>query len=341
MASNQSFTTQTHRAAITGGGPTPGSPLAPLYANPYDFSSLSYPRDLGMSNRGHWIQFYINVADNTQYATRDANGQILNYYGIRAAGANPIPVVNGAGRTAINQQQAANARALTTADAALTVRKTKRISQAIALYMPETVNVQYNADWQSESLTDALGKIGRYGALAEDLLNANKSLTGLSGALSEQAVKLLGSNVGGNATDFALFTQGLAINPQLEVLFKGTDMRHFQFDFLFSPYDAQESEHVVQIIKTLKFHQAPEVVTGSSGRFFVPPSEFDIDFIFQGEINGNIHQIGTCVLTNMNVDYAPNGWSTFSDGMPTQIRLTLQFMETEIVTKERVAKDNY
>jgi hypothetical protein len=43
----------------------------------------------------------------------------------------------------------------------------------------------------------------------------------------------------------------------------------------------------------------------------------------------------------MNVDYAPFGWSTFEDGSPTNIRMTLQFMETEIVTKQRVREDNY
>ena len=75
--------------------------------------------------------------------------------------------------------------------------------------------------------------------------------------------------------------------------------------------------------------------------FRSPPSEFDIDFLVDGQINDKIHQIGTCVLTNINVDYAPNGWSTFSNGMPTSVRMTLQFMETEIVTKQRVEKDNY
>jgi len=113
-------------------------------------------------------------------------------------------------------------------------------------------------------------------------------------------------------------------------------MRTFQFDFLFSPHDSEESRNILKIIETFKFHQAPELNAGSMGRYFVPPSEFDIDFLFDGKKNKNIHQIGTCVLQNMNVDYAPNGWSTFSDGMPTQIRMTLQFMETEIVTKQRV-----
>jgi hypothetical protein len=119
-------------------------------------------------------------------------------------------------------------------------------------------------------------------------------------------------------------------------------MRQFQFDFLFSPYNEQESRDVIGIIRQFKFHQAPEVVTDAVGRFFVPPSEFDIDFKVNGQTNKNIHQIGTCVLTGMNVDYGPNGvWSTFQDGTPTHIRMTLQFMETEIVTKQRVADNNY
>ena len=340
MPDNLSFNTSPYRSAVTGSGPAAGSPLAPLYSNPYDFSSLSYPRDLGASNRGHWIQIYINVAENTSYASRDSNGQIVGYN----VGNSTVGVVQNGGRTATNQAQQTGSMLSGTGavQSALTVRKTKRISQAIALYMPETVNVQYNANWQSESLTDALGAVGFYGSMLDDMTNANRSVSGITGQVSEKASQILNSiGATNNITDFAIFSQGLALNPQLEVLFKGTDMRHFQFDFLFSPYDAKESAHVVYIIKTLKFHQAPEVITGSSGRFFVPPSEFDIDFIFEGEINPNIHQIGTCVLTNMNVDYAPNGWSTFSDGMPTHIRLTLQFMETEIVTKERVAKDNY
>jgi hypothetical protein len=44
----------------------------------------------------------------------------------------------------------------------------------------------------------------------------------------------------------------------------------------------------------------------------------------------------TCALTNMNVDYAPNGWASFGDGFPVQTRLTLQFKETDIVTKQTI-----
>lgn len=324
----------------TGGGwdpNTPTGPLASLDLNPFAFSSMKYPRNIGDLTRGHYINFYINVAQNTSYQNGDA------YTGL--GGSN---FTGGSGVTATNQATDAasastGAQTLNSLQSTFTVRKTKRIGGAISLYMPETVNVQYGADWQSQSLTDAAGALGQYGSLAASSISsllkkeANKTPSGASAAWAEIAGKLAESSIGGQgATDFALFATGFALNPQLEVLFKGTDMRQFQFDFLFSPYDADEAKSVISIIKQFKFHQAPEVVVDSVGRFFVPPSEFDIDFLNNGQKNTNIHQIGTCVLTNMNVDYAPNGWSTFADGTPTNIRMTLNFMETEIITKQRI-----
>jgi hypothetical protein len=247
------------------------------------------------------------------------------------------------GRTGVNSAQTALGE--TSLGGSLITRKTKRITSAVALYMPETVNVTYNANWQSDSLTEAMGSAGLAADITKTISSAyaNKSLSSLAPYAAGAGAKIgekLGI-VGNGATDFALFTQGYALNPRLEVLFKGTDMRHFQFDFLFSPFSAQESTNVENIIKMFRYHQAPEINTNDYGLLFVPPSEFDIDFLKDGQINSKIHQIGTCVLSGMNVDYAPFGWSTFEDGSPTNIRMTLQFMETEIVTKQRVREDNY
>jgi len=324
----------------------PNGPLASLFANGYDFSSRFYPRNLGSETRGHYINFYINVAEKSQYLSEGR-----------------YTLAGGAGRTATNQANQAQVLGAGVAgtgtagnivseiQSAVTTRKTKRITQAIALYMPDTLNVQYNASWQSESLTDALGKyvaMGQQAASAVDSYQKGKGASGTIKSLAQDpgVAEALGTATEGNilgsgATSFLLYAGGNALNPQLQVLFKGTDMRQFQFDFLFAPFSPDEAKNVMEIIKTFKFHQAPEVNSSGMGRYFIPPSEFDIDFLLNGQINTKVHQIGTCVLTNLNVDYAPNGWSTFSDGTPTHIKLTLQFMETEIVTKERVDKDNY
>jgi hypothetical protein len=357
MASNFSFEIQKTRQVIDS-RVDPKSPLAALYSQPYNFSSRYYPRDLGSETRGHYINFYINVANNSQYV-KENKYTIVGDAGGRTASNQQVRQQNSAQELSANMQKTNEALPNgapkdyakfvgdTTGKAAaatmniLTTRKTKRITDAIALYMPETVNVQYGADWQDSSLTEAGGTLLGVAQGATSLTDVAKS-TDIMGALKNTAMNPavaegIGSVLGGGATqDFLLYATGSALNPQLEVLFKGTEFRQFQFDFLFSPHDSDESKNILEIIKTFKFHQAPELNVASFGRYFVPPSEFDIDFIFNGQINDKLHQIGTCVLTNMNVDYAPNGWATFDDGMPTQIRMTLQFKEVEIVTKQRV-----
>jgi len=319
------------------GGGAPSGPLSALDSDPFAIGELKYPRNIGLDSRGHYINFYINVADNSSYLQAGAYGALPDTQGTTQR--NQASYVASAGT---------GAQTLVSAQSLFQVRKTKRIGAVITLYMPETVNVQYGADWQSQSLTDALGVVGQAASVtaatasAYNRNSANRTQSGVSGAWAQIGGQLAERTgyVGQGAADFALFAAGFATNPQLEVLFKGTDMREFQFDFLFSPYNASEAQSVVDIIKRFKFHQAPEVVVDSVGRFFIPPSEFDIEFKNNGQTNGNIHRIGTCVLTSMNVDYAPNGWSAFPDGTPTNIRMTLNFKETEIVTKQRV-KEGY
>ena len=136
----------------------------------------------------------------------------------------------------------------------------------------------------------------------------------------------------------------------LELIYSSPSLRTFRFDFQFYPRDEKEAKEVQDIIQRLRFHQAPEVAQGGTNGFFlVPPSEFDISFYYNGRINPNIPKISTCVLTSMDVDYAPGGFSSYEipgenatvggTGMPVAIRLSLQFKETEIMTKSSIRTD--
>ena len=69
-----------------------------------------------------------------------------------------------------------------------------------------------------------------------------------------------------------------------------------------------------------------------------------IEFYYNGIRNPNIPNISTCVLSSIDVDYAPKGFHTFespkdttpkygSTGMPFAIRMSLGFQETDIMTK--------
>ena len=52
--------------------------------------------------------------------------------------------------------------------------------------------------------------------------------------------------------------------------------------------------------------------------------------------NSFYSKIATCVLKGVDVDYTPGGVKSFSDGAPTQISMSLSFMETELLTKQKI-----
>ena len=85
-----------------------------------------------------------------------------------------------------------------------------------------------------------------------------------------------------------------------------------------------------------KYYSAPEIPKGSSGRYFIPPARFEIEFHHRGELNTNLFKTKQCVLENVTVDYAPNGYATHYDGNPVETRLSLIFTETTIIDKNAV-----
>lgn len=357
--------------------PKASGPLQELYNSEYNLNNLFYPRNLTSDTRGHYIIFYINVAQNSQYLTGD--NYVVPTFGNQSKSLDSTVVSSMGGRAGANYMASAGSTnigvinvPLPGADNNQTIdlaRKTKRIKTAIALYMPDSVNVQYGANFQDSSLTSSLGLYGAVGQnlgtvksawenlKSGDYSNMNSTISSVMNAIKStgaagfeataQGVSML-PGMGSDIGDFIFHAAGYALNPQLEVLFKGVDLRTFQFDFVFAPHSRDEAVAVREIVQAFKFHAAPEVLPDlGKGRYLIPPSEFDIDFMYKGSKNPNIHQVGTCVLKNVSVDYAPNGWATFGGedtdagfdggaGAPVQTKLSLTFQETEIVTKQRI-----
>ena len=91
-----------------------------------------------------------------------------------------------------------------------------------------------------------------------------------------------------------------------------------------------------------KYHFSPALQKGrdtsSNSMFLEAPSVFNISFNVKGSENKYLPKYGDCALTNIEVNYAPNGWASFEDGAPVQTTLSLQFKEMEIVDKDRIGK---
>ena len=230
------------------------------------------------------------------------------------------------------------------------IRAQKRTTDTVALYMPDTLVFDEN---QSYSDIESGGtKLAMALAMAGSTVDLYKETGGINETFTKQLMRnaspfllsMAAKEAGGLGQIAFLQASNTVHNPMLELLYSKPSFRTFRFEFMFYPRSEKEGKGVQDIIERLRFHQAPEVAQGGTGGFFmVPPSEFDISFYYNGQINPNIPKISTCVLTQFSVDYAPNGFSAYEvpgqaatkggTGMPVAIRLSLQFKETEIVTK--------
>jgi hypothetical protein len=143
----------------------------------------------------------------------------------------------------------------------------------------------------------------------------------------------MGANV--DAKSIASVATGMTQNPFREQVFQNVQTRTFNFDYKFLPRSERERETVQLILRMFRFHMHPELSDG--GLFYIYPSEFDIVYYYKGKANPYVNKISTCVLQSMNVDYGGQGqFGSFADGSPTEINLRLNFVELEVLTKERV-----
>lgn len=290
----------------------------------YKFNSLKYPDDIEhFFMHGHYINLYINVQTSSKFY----NGSSYTYqtknettFGI------PVESYKTTNYDAINNDYFGRAiGGNSSIGGAINSYSTQRITQAISLYIPDTMSFSSQLGWEASSLQEIGGKL----------------LSGIAGGIDSIMSKNYFNSLkhkGGKLFDIARDVGGAfgyAFNPQLLVLFRHIGLRTFTYDFFFTPKSEREAESIRNIIRVIRHHAHPEAAT-SMGLYYTAPSTFDIDFMHRGRRNTNIHQVKTCVLTNYTVDYAPYGWSTHVDGMPVQTRLTLTFQEVESVTRQDV-----
>jgi hypothetical protein len=315
-----------------GGVSIPGivtnGPLGSLYKNPFGRQDLQYPRDLQSATRGHVVHFAINEIDPIKYV--EFKNQVIELSGKAEDGIRKaVEKTKEAYESGGNQEvfdlgaDALKGAARKITDGSFTKElnlvlsnRTKTSTKSISLYMPDTLNFTYAAS---------------YGQT--DLLTAASSVPGLIGRTVSAVTQALNNPV----ARLLLKGSGYALNPNQQVLFDGIDFRTYQLAFTFTPYSKQEAETVAAIIKMFKSHAAPRLVEGEgAGMFFVPPATFTPTFRFNGRVNKNISQVTESVITNINVDYAPQGFSAHTDGAPVQTTLTIEFRELELITKQKV-----
>mgnify|MGYP001158428513 CR=1 FL=1 len=155
-------------------------------------------------------------------------------------------------------------------------------------------------------------------------------------ALSGAAIGALGSNV--SPQSVISRSTGQILNNNLELLFKGVNLRTFPYNITFSPRSPKEGDVVKQIIRRLKASMAAkagEFNGTAAGIFIQSPDVFQLKFLKDDVDHPFLHSFKLCALTGMSVNYTNAGtYTSYEDGTPVNIRMSLTFKELNPIYHE-------
>jgi len=133
--------------------------------------------------------------------------------------------------------------------------------------------------------------------------------------------------------------RGTAINPYATLVFSGVDLKVHTFEWLLSPDTPREAETLKNIIRTIQSHITPEMQgvigdvnpTGLGRGLLRYPSM--VDAFFHGINTDFFYKLKTCMVSQFNVDYTPNGIALNKGGKPSAVRINMIMTEAAIHTK--------
>ena len=232
----------------------------------------------------------------------------------------------------------------------------------IVLYMPEGVAASYRTNWDGKAFGNvvAAGLKASSGIMNGDYKTAIDSLKKIAtgemataaSKLSAEVTSAIAKRITGDSIDTqTIFSAsgGAILNPNVELIFGGHDLRTLQLTFKMVPYNKPEAETVDAIVKTFKKVKLPKFTgntqmasfwkdEGKNGNGYIGnPNLCKITFFKGSAKNEAITQFKTCAITDFDVNYTPDGVAAFGpDGYPVATQISLSFMETKLVYAEDV-----
>jgi hypothetical protein len=224
------------------------------------------------------------------------------------------------------------------------------------MFLPMTPDIAENngVDWGGDRLNpiqaaagrvafDAIGNIGNaegFGGVAEALSTTAQDMAHVTNAFikapgMENFIKAYFAGKAVNAN--LLGRAGIVVNPNLEVLFNGPQLRSFQYNFRFTPRTKSEATTIRTIIKVLKKTMAPR---RRDKIFLTVPAVYKIRYVFNGDTDDDhpfLNKIKPCALSGFNVSYAPDGsYMTYDDGSMTSYTVSMKFDELEPIYNDDI-----
>lgn len=226
-------------------------------------------------------------------------------------------------------------------------RKTKNgipvdrtILGTVFLPIPNNISDTNSMDWGSDSMNAlqaglaAAAFTGITGGIGKGVQSFGESMKAFVG--EDKSGKALGATfaagaVGGEGAKILSRADGAVINPNLELLFNGPQLRPFNFTFKLAAREKKESEQIIKILNFFK--RGSSAIKTESNLFLKAPHTFSIQYLHMGQ-GGKDHQfigrIKECALQSITTSYTPEGqYATFNDGVMVSYSITMQFSELE------------
>jgi len=215
---------------------------------------------------------------------------------------------------------------------------------SVILPIPPTLADSNAVGWNQHGMNSmqmrgaqaAFGVMGSENFATGMAAEANKILEDAKKSSSDLAVAartaLVGQIPGINATTDQLLArgQGKILNPNMELLFNGPQLRSFTYTFRLTARSEPETRIIRQIIRFFKQGMAVKKSPGAA-LFLESPNVFDASF-HSGYNNDHpfLYKMKRSALTTFNVNYVPDGtYMTLPNKSMTayEISLTLQELD--------------
>ena len=225
----------------------------------------------------------------------------------------------------------------------------------IYLPIPQDINSANTAGWGEKDFSAVYAALyrtskglGDAGAGTDTVGNVKSEVAAAlqeSGLMGAEGVDLITTKIGAEAAnaltgagigmdDILSRQAGVIINPNKELLFNNISLREFGFSFVFTARSQTEANTIKKIIHSFKKYSAPK--TGSTGFFLASPDVFQIAYLYNGPgEHPFLNKFKVAALKSVNVNYTGSStYSTYHDGTPTHIIMSLTFSEIEPVYYE-------
>ena len=210
----------------------------------------------------------------------------------------------------------------------------------VVLPIPAGINDSNNVKWASGEMNAgqmALAGIALDGitkGLEEAGKTAADQIRKATGKGKDDVKDAIAQTLAGAATgdQKALMQRasGQVINPNMEMLFNGPQIRDFSFTFNFTARSASEGRTILRILRFFKQGMSP--IKSESNLFLKSPHTFHLEYKNGNKSHKALNKFKECALKTCSLQYTPDGnYATFEDGIMTKYSMTLAFSELEPV----------